>query len=159
MSGFLTPVHITLGILSVSSVMYLNYRLKTVRFYEDDMDDLSELRFGRAFFYFFWMVLQILKAGFHVAGILLRPNMPVKTSIIKFKADLPSAHAKMILGNSITLTPGTLTLDITGDEFTVHALDDYSFEGIRDDSMPLQVLRLFEKEDRPVVKDFTIIRK
>jgi len=159
MSGFFGIIHITLGILSVASVMFVNYKLKTVRFYKDDMNDLGELRFARAIFYFFWMFLQVLKAGIHVVGILLRPNMPVSTSIIKFKVDLPSAHAKMILGNSITLTPGTLTLDITGDEFIVHALDDYSFQGIQDDSMPKQVLKLFEKEERPVVKDFTITRK
>lgn len=156
LSGFLTFIHITLGILSVGSVMYVNYKLKVHRFFDDDMDDLSELRFGRAFIYFFWMVLQVLLAGFHVLIVITRPKMPISTTMIQFRADLPSAHAKMILGNSITLTPGTLTVDIDGDLFTVHALDTKSYESIVSDEMPRQVLKLFESNERQVISDIKI---
>jgi multicomponent Na+:H+ antiporter subunit E len=156
MSGFLTPVHLTMGVLTVAGVMAINYKLKTHHFFDDDMDDLKELRFFRAFYYFFWMVVQVVKAGVHVVYIICSPKMPLKTTMIRFKADLPSAHAKMILGNSITLTPGTITLDIDGDYFTVHALDEYSYQGILDESMPKQVLRLFEKEERTVISDVQI---
>lgn len=156
MSGFLTAIHLSLGVLSVASVMYVNYKLKVHRFFDDDMDDLSELRFGRAFIYFFWMFYQIIVAGFHVLIVISRPKMPIETTIIQFKADLPSAHAKMILGNSISLTPGTLTIDIEGDLFTVHALDTKSYEAITSDIMPRQVLKLFEKTERQVVSDINI---
>lgn len=157
MSGFLDLVHLAMGVVTVVGVMALNYKLKQYQFFEDDMDDLSELRFGRAFFYFFWMIYQILVAGFHVLMVIIRPAMPIKPTMVTFRADLPSAHAKMILGNSITLTPGTLTVDIEDDLFTVHALDSNSYAGIADDSMPRQVLSLFSKEDRPVVRDFKIL--
>lgn len=157
MSGFLDLVHLAMGVVTVVGVMTLNYKLKQHHFFEDDMDDLSELRFGRAFFYFFWMIYQILVAGFHVLMVIIRPAMPIKPTLVTFKVDLPSAHAKMILGNSITLTPGTLTVDIEDDLFTVHALDSNSYAGIADDTMPRQVLSLFSKENRPVVRDFKIL--
>ncbi|MGM0457894.1 MAG: Na+/H+ antiporter subunit E [Bacteroidota bacterium] len=157
MSGFLDLVHLAMGVVTVVGVMALNYKLKQHHFFEDDMDDLSELRFGRAFFYFFWMIYQILVAGFHVLMVIIRPAMPIKPTLVTFKVDLPSAHAKMILGNSITLTPGTLTVDIEDDLFTVHALDSNSYAGIADDTMPRQVLSLFSKENRPVVRDFKIL--
>lgn len=157
MSGFLDAVHLAMGVVSVVGVMLLNYQLKKQRFFEDDMDDLSELRFGRAFLYFFWLIYQILLAGFHVLFVIVRPSMPIKPTLITFKVDLPSSHAKVILGNSITLTPGTLTVDIEGDTFTVHALDNNSYAGIQDDSMPRQVLSLFSIEDRQVVRDFKIM--
>lgn len=157
MSGFFDFIHLGLGVLSVAGVMYVNYKLKTHRFFEDDMDDVSELRFFRAFYYVGWMVIQIIIAGFHVAGIIIRPKMPIHTTMITFRANLPSAHARMILGNSITLTPGTLTIDITGDRFTVHAIDDKSYEGITNDKMPREVLKLFEKEERQVIEDLQII--
>jgi multicomponent Na+:H+ antiporter subunit E len=59
----------------------------------------------------------------------------------------------MILGNSITLTPGTVTVSIEGDIFVVHGLDDNSFEGILNDEMPQQVLKLFQTEMHPVISD------
>ena len=159
MSGFFDFIHLGLGVVTVAGVMYVNYQLKTHRFFDDDMDDLSEVRFGRAVYYVFWMVLQIVIAGFHVVRIIIRRKMPIHTTMITFRANLPSAHAKMILGNSISLTPGTLTIDIEGDLFTVHAIDDTSFAGIATDKMPRQVLKLFEKEERQVVEDLKIVTR
>ena len=157
MSGFFDFIHLGLGVLSVAGVMYVNYKLKTHRFFDDDMDDLSELRFTRAAYYIGWLVIQIIIAGIHVAKIIIRPKMPIHTTMLTFRVNLPSAHARMILGNSITLTPGTLTIDITGDRFIVHAIDEKSFQSISSDQMPREVLKLFEKEERQVVEDLQII--
>lgn len=156
MSGFLDAIHLTMGVVTVAGVMMLNYRMKQYRYFDDDMEDLSELRFFQAFKYFFWMIYQVLVAGFHVLSVIMQPKMPIEPTLITFKADLPSSHAKMILGNSITLTPGTLTVDITEDTFIVHAFDEQSYAGIADDSMPRQVLGLFSKEDRQVISEFKI---
>lgn len=157
MSGYLDVIHLGMGVVTVVGVMMINYRLKSHRFFEDDMNDIKELRFGYALWYVIWLVGQIVIAGFHVVSVISRPNMPVRTTIVTFRADLPSAHAKMILGNSITLTPGTLTMDIEGDLFTVHALDDQTYQGIVNDDMPRKVLKLFEKSDRQVISDVNII--
>ncbi|MEX0994707.1 MAG: Na+/H+ antiporter subunit E [Balneolaceae bacterium] len=157
MSGHFDLIHISQGVVCAGIVIAVNYRLKQHKFFNDEMNDLGQLRFLRAFYYVFWLFIQIIQSGFQVAFVILRPNMPVNTHILKFSVDLPSTHAKMILGNSITLTPGTLTIDIIGDEFTVHALTPASFEGIVSDEMPRQVLKLFTKEDRNVIRNIQLI--
>lgn len=159
MSGYLDVIHIGFGLVTVLGVMAMNHKLKSHRFFEDDLSDFSELRFARAFFYFFWLFWQIIVSGFHVVSIIIRPSMPIRPAMLSFRADLPSSHAKAILGNSITLTPGTLTIDIEEDLFTVHALDDSTLEGIISDEMPRQVLKLFEAKERPVISEVKIIRK
>lgn len=158
MSGFLDAIHLTLGVLSVGGVLVLNYQLKKHRFYGDDMDNLDDLRLIRFVYYFFWMIYQIVLSGFHVLWVIMQPSMPIQTAIVKFRVNLPSSHAKMILGNSITLTPGTLTIEIEDDLFTVHALDASSYAGLESDEMPRQVLQLFQKEERQVISDFEIIK-
>ena len=65
----------------------------------------------------FW---EIIKANFDVAYRVLHPKMPIKPGIVVIKTRLKSDIAKMILANSITLTPGTFTLDIIGDELLIH---------------------------------------
>jgi multicomponent Na+:H+ antiporter subunit E len=159
MSGIYQPMQIAQGVVSVVIVIAINHKLKQHKFFEDEMDDLSQLRFQYTPIFLIWLIIEIVKAGLHVANVIINPNRSIETYILKFKVDLPSAHAKMILGNSITLTPGTLTIDITGDEYTVHALTPKSFEGITSDVMPRKVLKLFSSEERQVVKDIRIISK
>lgn len=153
MSGFFDAIHLSMGVFSVVFVLVLFHKIRRHRFFSDEMEDLLQLRFARVPYYVLWLIWQILVSGLHVARVILSRSMPIEPSMVRFKVDLPSAHAKMILGNSITLTPGTLTVDITGDEFIVHALTPATFAGILDDSMPRQVLKLFSKADRAVISE------
>jgi multicomponent Na+:H+ antiporter subunit E len=65
----------------------------------------------------FW---EIIKANLDVAYRVIHPKMPIKPGIVIIKTRLKSDIAKVILANSITLTPGTFTLDIIGDELLIH---------------------------------------
>jgi multicomponent Na+:H+ antiporter subunit E len=65
----------------------------------------------------FW---EIVTANVDVAYRVLHPRMPIRPGIVVIKTSLNSDIAKLILANSITLTPGTFTLDIIGDELLVH---------------------------------------
>ena len=159
MSGKFDAIHLAFGVISVASVLYVNHTLKRYRFFEDDIDGLKQLRYGRAMYFLFWMIGQIIISGFHVLKVISRPTMPIKPAIITFDADLPNVHARMILGNSITLTPGTLTVDITGSRFTVHSIDTNSRESIISDQMPRQVLKLFTNEERQVVSNVNVETK
>lgn len=156
MSGYFDLIHIAYGVVSVIGVMMVNRSLATYAFFEDDHNESFRIRPIRALLYLFWILGQILIAGWRVAVLILRPSLPAKPAMVTFRADLPTARAKMILGNSITLTPGTLTVDIEGDQFTVHSVDSFSYEGIINDDMPKRVLKLFSTEDRPVVYDVVI---
>ena len=65
----------------------------------------------------FW---EIIRANFDVAYRVIHPKMPIKPGIVVIKTRLKSDIAKMILANSITLTPGTFTLDVIGNELLIH---------------------------------------
>lgn len=62
--------------------------------------------------YVFKFIWEMIKANFHVAYIVIHPKLPVKPGIIKIHSDLKKDVSLTMLGNSITLTPGTLTVDI-----------------------------------------------
>jgi len=75
-----------------------------------------------AFFILYILVLfkEIIKANFDVAYRVVHPKMPIKPGIVIIKTGLKSDIAKMFLANSITLTPGTFTLDIVDDALLIH---------------------------------------
>jgi len=70
--------------------------------------------------YIFVLFTEIIKANFDVAYRVIHPKMPIKPGIVIIKTELKQDIAKMILANSITLTPGTFTLDIKGDKLLIH---------------------------------------
>jgi len=74
------------------------------------------------FFIIYLIVLfkEIIKANFDVAYRVIHPKMPIRPGIIVITTELKQDIAKMILANSITLTPGTFTLDILGDNLLIH---------------------------------------
>ena len=88
----------------------------------------------------------------------MHPRCPIDPALVRFKTDLGNTSAKVILGNSITLTPGTITLEIAQDEFLVHSLMDASASGIIDGTLPGEVAKLYEKKPGQVVRDVRIIK-
>jgi len=70
------------------------------------------IRFFYGILYIFKFLWEMIKANFHVAYIVIHPKLPVKPGIIKIHSDLQKDISLTMLANSITLTPGTLTVDI-----------------------------------------------
>lgn len=73
-----------------------------------------------AILYIPYLIYYIILANFDVAYRVLNPDLPITPGIIKVKTTLESEMAKTILANSITLTPGTLTVEIDGDNYYIH---------------------------------------
>lgn len=69
-----------------------------------------------------WLVWAIIKANVQVALIILNPRMPIAPGFITFKTKLTKKTSLVTLANSITLTPGTITVDLKGDTYIVHAI-------------------------------------
>lgn len=76
---------------------------------------------------YFWLLVYLviftwecIKANFDVAYRVIHPSMPIKPGIVKVKLELKSDFARTMLANSITMTPGTISVDIVGDELFVH---------------------------------------
>lgn len=82
-------------------------------------------RFISAIVYFFKFLWEMVKANFHVAYIVINPVLPIKPGIVKIKTKLTKDSAITVLSNSITLTPGTLTVDVNPEkkELYIHCID------------------------------------
>ncbi|RPI03278.1 MAG: cation:proton antiporter [Calditrichaeota bacterium] len=83
------------------------------------------VRWFAAVTYFFLFLREMIKANVHVAYIVLHPLLPIKPGIVKIKTRLTKDVAMTVLTNSITLTPGTLTVDINpqAQEIYIHWID------------------------------------
>ncbi|MBN2664745.1 MAG: Na+/H+ antiporter subunit E [Bacteroidales bacterium] len=68
-------------------------------------------------------LVALVKSNLNVARIVLSPKLPINTGIVEFETKLESDFAKMVLANSITLTPGTFTIDFVDSTFYIHWLD------------------------------------
>ncbi len=73
--------------------------------------------------YLFIFLKELLKANIDVALRVINPALPINPGIVAVKTDLKSPLSKLILANSITLTPGTLTVDIKDDTLFIHWID------------------------------------
>ncbi|NMB40646.1 MAG: Na+/H+ antiporter subunit E [Firmicutes bacterium] len=82
--------------------------------------------------YFVYLVWEIIKANYVVACIVLNPKMPISPSVITMKIDLKKDLVRVLFANSITLTPGTVTVELEGDRLTVHGITKEHVEGLRD---------------------------
>ncbi len=93
----------------------------------------------------FIMLIEIIKSNWQVAKIVLSPSLPISPSFVKVHKTFKRDFDKVIYGNAVTLTPGTLTVDIDEEGFLVHALTKEAAEGL-EDSIIEEFVRKLEAE-------------
>lgn len=107
----------------------------------------KELRLYRKvplFFCYLGVLLwEVLKANFTVLGIILNKKKKITPALVTVRVDLRTDFARYMLANSITLTPGTITVETDGNEFAVHCLSAEMIEGIETGSF-VRLLRKLE---------------
>ena len=81
------------------------------------------VRFINTIKYIPLFIIEMIKANIDVARRVINPKLPINPGIVKVKTDLESDYAKLFLANSITLTPGTLTMDVIEDNLYIHWID------------------------------------
>jgi multicomponent Na+:H+ antiporter subunit E len=114
LSGHPTPLHLVQGVLSSALVAYITRDLKIMS---------AAVRFGPRFLaYIPWLLKEIVVANVQVIRIVLHPRLPVDPVLVRFRTRLTSDLAVTTFANSITLTPGTVTVDVQEGECVVHAL-------------------------------------
>ncbi|WP_305043816.1 Na+/H+ antiporter subunit E [Geoalkalibacter sp.] len=124
LSGMFDAFHLSLGVLSCALVAWLSSDLL---FAGGKLPSSPRSLIGLAL-YLPWLFWQIVVANVQVAAIVLHPRMleRINPQIIRFRTRLKTPFARVTFGQSITLTPGTITVNVDGDEFTVYALTDDS---------------------------------
>lgn len=120
LSGKFDLFHLTLGVLSSALVAFLS----TDIFMFDAKGSNKLQTGGRFLLYLPWLLYQIILSTLHVTFLALHPKMKelIDPTIVTFKTKLQTDIAKVALANSITLTPGTITIRIEGQVFYVHAI-------------------------------------
>lgn len=94
--------------------------------------------------YIILLLKEVIIANFQVAILVLSPEPKIKPRIISFQTKLKEPLLRTILANSITLTPGTLTIEVNEDKYTVHCLTDRYIEGVINSKFEKLLLKLEE---------------
>lgn len=116
-SGHYTPLLLSLGGVSIVLSVFLSWRLGGI-----DRESSPYVRIFGFLGYLPWLVWEILKANFSVIKACLKADLDISPALVKVKTTCRSDLAKVTFANSITLTPGTVTIEIEGDKLLVHAL-------------------------------------
>jgi multicomponent Na+:H+ antiporter subunit E len=82
--------------------------------------------------YLFVLLEEIVKANIVCAGLIIKGNRKIEPALVSFASPLKSEMLNTVLANSITLTPGTISVSLKDGRFTVHCLDKSLYEGIND---------------------------
>ncbi|HBC56125.1 MAG TPA: cation transporter [Gammaproteobacteria bacterium] len=136
-SGHYTSLLLSLGFISILFVVYLSHKMDVV----DEESQPFQLR-ATIIFYWIWLLKEILMSNLSVAKhIWLGPNS-ISPSMKKIKVSQSTDMGKVIYANSITLTPGTVTVDIDGETFLVHALTEETLHQLLQGEMDRRVTQL-----------------
>lgn len=138
LSGYLDqPLLLALGAISVAFVVFIAHRLDVVD-HEGHPIHLSP----RVLAYWPWLFKQIVLSSVAVAKVILSPRMPIHPTVFTVRALQRTDVGRVTLGNSITLTPGTVTIALDGDLLTVYALTREAASGWEDSEMNRRVARI-----------------
>ena len=136
-SGHFSPVLITFGVFSAALVVLCANRLVII----DDESLPISLIIG-LIKYFPWLLGQIILSGISVSLRILNPKLPINPSIIRVQVPYNHIVTKVTFANSITLTPGTVSLELTNDYVEVHALSETDSENLANGQMNKKVLEI-----------------
>lgn len=145
LSGLFTTLLLGLGVGSVIAVVWIAHRMDVID-HEGHPIHLT----ARAVFFWPWLLKKIIKANFDIARVIVSRKMPIDPTVIRVKATQETELGQVVYGNSITLTPGTVTIDIDKDIMTIHALTLDAAEGLMSGEMDRRVTNM---EDYPARHD------
>lgn len=125
LSGHYEPTLIGYGVLCSAGVVALSARLGIL-----DEEGVPIHLAWRALRYLPWLFGQIVRSNWAVARVILDPRLPIRPRLLQLEAGPQTVVGQVVLANSITLTPGTITLDVRDGRLLVHALTEDSAAGV-----------------------------
>ena len=130
-----TPAHMALGLVASFGVALLNT--------EAGRSPGVAIRWLRLLWFFPWLFGRILTSGLHLSFLILHPKLPIAPALIRYRTKLGHEPGIVLLGNSVTLTPGTVTVEAQSDELIVHAFDDESLHDLQSQNLERRVADVF----------------
>jgi len=130
LSGYFEPLMLSFGLLSCALVALLAHRLQ--------LTPAGEHRprlHLRLLSYLPWLFVEIVRSNIDVARRIWNPALPISPSMVRARADQRTSLGLLIHANSITLTPGTLSVDVSEDGIIVHGLSREVTEAVIDSDM------------------------
>jgi multicomponent Na+:H+ antiporter subunit E len=112
------PIVMGLGVISIILAVALAYRMRIM-----DRETVPVAESLPLFAYWSWLGGEIFKSNIAVTKLIMKPDLDVEPRLVRVPAEQQSDLGRCVFANSITLTPGTVTVDVEEDGFLVHALD------------------------------------
>jgi multicomponent Na+:H+ antiporter subunit E len=97
--------------------------------------------------YFPWLFYKIVKSSLHLSKLILHPALPIAPQLISVESKLNHHAAVVLLGNSITLTPGTITAEVNRNKLIVHALDNVLSKDIKNKQIESKISEIFRDQE------------
>ena len=139
-SGHYTLEHslvLAMGVLSCAFVVYLSGRLDIA----DEEGHPIHLAWHLVL-YIPWLLWAIVKANIDVAKRILRPQLPIAPRVVRVKGTQKTDLCRVIFANSITLTPGTVSVNLDEEDIVVHALTEEAADDVQSGEMDRRVTAL-----------------
>jgi multicomponent Na+:H+ antiporter subunit E len=137
LSGHYTPLIMTFGLVSVGVVVAIALRMDVI-----DHESVPIHLTGRFLSYWFWLAVEIVKANIDVAKRIWSPSLPISPTLFRLKTSQPGELGQVIYANSITLTPGTVSVSLEDGKILVHAIAREVGDDLSAGEMDRRVTRL-----------------
>lgn len=132
LSGYFAPLLLALGLVSCALALFLALRMDRI---DDEAIPLA-FRIGPWLRYVVWLGVEIVKSNLAVTRVLIDPRLPIRPSLFRVYATQRTLLGQVSYANSITLTPGTVSIDLRrglrGDTIEVHSLFPPNRESLRE---------------------------
>ena len=137
LSGRYDVSHVVLGFIVSCGVAWLNTGHPHSPFHN--------FPWGRMFLYIPWLLLRIVESSWHLTKLILNPSLPIEPKLITYRSHLRHQGAIVLLGNSITLTPGTITVEVNGNQLLVHTITEACGQDLTSGRMEHKIAGVFQK--------------
>lgn len=136
-SGHYSVLLLVFGFLSIIFVVWLSHKMDVVDNESQPVDITLKLPS-----YYWWLFIKIVQGNIDVVKRVWSPRLNINPGVATFPVHQKTEMGRVIYANSITLTPGTIAIDIKDSWITVHSLTKESLEEIAQGEMDSKVLKL-----------------
>ena len=138
LSGHFEALLLSLGVVSVLLCVWIAARMHIL----DAEMQLEQFLLVKSLLYLLWLTREIALSAWSVARIVVSPSLPISPTVVRLPVTQRTDMGRAIYANSITLTPGTVSIDLGDDFVEVHALTEEAAQGLSTGEMDARVSAL-----------------